>query len=66
MNSNSKATGFEKLKTFWDKFAIAAAMSNCAMGMTHFGESAEGFKRLQKELNALDAPIDAKDSPKAP
>tara|TARA_R110002126_G_scaffold13118_1_gene55813 strand:- start:49679 stop:49789 length:111 start_codon:yes stop_codon:yes gene_type:complete len=36
------------------------------MGMTHFGESAEGFKRLQKELNALDAPIDAKDSPKAP
>lgn len=46
--------GLASLKTFWDRLIIAAAMSNCAMGMTHLGESAEGFIRLQKQMDALD------------
>jgi hypothetical protein len=64
--SNNQKTGCKNLKTFWDKLITAAAMSNCAMGMTHFGESGEGFTRLQKQMDALDAPKGTKDSPKAP
>ena len=66
MNSNNQKTGYKSLKTFWDKLIIAAAMSNCAMGMTHCGESAEGFKRLQDEMNTLDRKENAPEKPKAP
>jgi|GEM_PF-6835222 len=66
MHSNNQKTGFKSLKTFWDKLITAAAMSNCAMGMTHGGESADGFIALQKQMDALDAPTGIADKPKAP
>ncbi len=53
-NNQPKPAGGLNLKTFWDRLIIAAAMSNCAMGMTFSGESAEGFIRLQKQMDELD------------
>ena len=46
--------GSATLKIFWAKLITAAAMSNCAMGMTHCGENADGFTRLQNHMDELD------------